>query len=615
MNSPTLLAAAILLPFLRGGWTEPAQDVQDLVQQLRSEKADVRSEARRKLKEAGRSAQPMLERATRDADPDVASTAKELLRILPMMEKLSPALRTAIPGVEERLVLGGREEWTNAFLEALAYDRNTSLRLNPDVRRADLEFLVGPALQGADPGQAQKICRILMGNPLRSAVPELVKLLGSSSCSQLVVAALSGLPFPDTLEAVLPLLKDKSIEARMRAAETLGGLHLPEGGPPLIALLSDPNDQVKAAAIRALGALRCRDAGPELRKCLRLERHRTWSLEALGKVGCKEAVGDIAPYLDAKDQMVRGYAAMALGELGAEETAPRIAKLLIPKPNNQEKYGVALALEALGRLGAKDALPLIRPYADDPSVELRCRAICALATLEDRESAARIVPSLAESDIGVSGAARHALRQFKATEQVPLIVAQIQKDPTRSGVAVSTLGDLRARDAVPAILPLLESNMAHERAVAADALCRLGSDQGTRILLEHRDIWPNLMSLNALRRPEAWAKLEEGVLRESSEGLPVQILESVARQLGLKLDASPHFLQEVLPSQSLCNSYLTVPFFWGRPQPLDLLEWVTALTVSEVILESDRLRWISRDEGRAFWKTWLSERTKPGKPQ
>jgi HEAT repeat protein len=611
MNFPAVLAVAILLPLCAG--TEPAQEFQELVNQLRSEKADVRNDARRKLKEAGRSALPSLERAARDPDPEVASAAKELLRILPIAEKLSPALRAAFPGVEERLALGGDEAWTRAFLEAIGGDPNAPTAPRPDVGRADLEFLVGRAIRGADSGQASNICRALMKRPLRSAIPELAKLLRNPQCSQLAARDLSALPFPETLEAIVSLLKDQSEEARMRAAEALAGLHLPEAGPPLVALLSDPNDQVKNVAIHSLGTLGYRPAGPALRKCLRLESQPTLTLEALGKVGCKEAIGDIVPYLEAKNFLVRGYAAMALGELGAKETAPRIAKLLIPNPDDQEKYGISLALRALGQLGAKDALPLIRPYAGDPHVILRCRAICALAALEDRESAGLIVPALAEGDVGVSRGARHALRRLNASEQVPQILDLVKKDPDRGAEAIATLADLGARDAVPVLVPLLKRPMPYVRAFAAEALCRLGSDQGAQTLLEYRDVTPSLISLNALRQPQVWAKLAEVVFRENPEGRPVQIVESVARELGMKLDVSKPFLEDVVPNHWFGTMYMVVPFYWGQCRPLDVLDWIASLTGSELILESDRLRWVGREEARSFWKAWLEGRAKSGK--
>jgi len=268
---------------------------------------------------------------------------------------------------------------------------------------------------------------------------------------------------------------------------------------------------------------------------------------------------------------------------------------------------------ALGQLGAKDALPLIRAYADDPDVMLRCHAICALAALEDRESAVLIVPALADRDIGVSRGARQALRRLRATEQVPQILNLVKRDPARGAEAMATLADLGARDAIPVLVPLLERAMPHERAAAADALCRLGSDQGAQTLLEHRDITPTLISLNALRQPQRWAELAQVVLRENSKGRPVQIVESVARDVGMNLEVSKPFLEDALPNRAFGTMYMVVPFYWGQSRPLDVLDWISSLTGSELILESDRIRWVGREEARSFWKAWLEGRAKSEK--
>ena len=58
------------------------QEVEDLVRLLRSEKIEERSEAERRLRERGTPALPALEKALKDADPELARRAQRLVREL-----------------------------------------------------------------------------------------------------------------------------------------------------------------------------------------------------------------------------------------------------------------------------------------------------------------------------------------------------------------------------------------------------------------------------------------------------------------------------------------------------------------------------------------------------
>src|SRR4051812_16791112 len=87
-----------------------------LVEKLRSEDPAERDEAARKLKAIGRPAVRDLEEAARDRDVDVSSRAKRIIRVIGVAEKLTPALKTALPGIEERLASDG-ETWTTEFLK------------------------------------------------------------------------------------------------------------------------------------------------------------------------------------------------------------------------------------------------------------------------------------------------------------------------------------------------------------------------------------------------------------------------------------------------------------------------------------------------------------------
>src|SRR5262245_11019265 len=122
--------------------TAAQDDAAALVERLRSESPVERSEALTKLKGLGEAALPALRAAQSDPDPEVAGHAAFLVRRLDVIQRLSPALREAVPGVEDRLATGDDNAWTRLLQELLA-------RRGRKPGRLDLDALAGPALRGA----------------------------------------------------------------------------------------------------------------------------------------------------------------------------------------------------------------------------------------------------------------------------------------------------------------------------------------------------------------------------------------------------------------------------------------------------------------------------------
>src|SRR6185436_13810711 len=122
-----------------------------LVEKLRSENAVERDEATRKLKALGKAAVRELEEAAKDPDIEVSARAKRILRVIGVAGKLTPALKTAFPGIEERF-LAEDETWTAEFLQLA--DAATT---RPEVAAADLEVLAGPAFTHANDHQRLRL--------------------------------------------------------------------------------------------------------------------------------------------------------------------------------------------------------------------------------------------------------------------------------------------------------------------------------------------------------------------------------------------------------------------------------------------------------------------------
>src|SRR6516162_6253624 len=121
-----MMYLVVLLPFLAPQGDDPAA----LIEKLRSEKAEDRGDAERRLKALGKSALATLETAAKDKDPEVAARAKHLLRVLPIGQQLGVGLTTAFPGIDDRLARGDDHTWTETFLEIArrSWDDDKSFR-------------------------------------------------------------------------------------------------------------------------------------------------------------------------------------------------------------------------------------------------------------------------------------------------------------------------------------------------------------------------------------------------------------------------------------------------------------------------------------------------------
>ena len=111
------------------------QSSRDLVERLRSDEVEEREEAARLLREMGRPALADLQKASRDADSEVAGRARRLVRLIYGTENFTPALLESFPGIEERA--------TQAVISRFLFDGN--LRVTHKPEEADL-LLTGKLL-------------------------------------------------------------------------------------------------------------------------------------------------------------------------------------------------------------------------------------------------------------------------------------------------------------------------------------------------------------------------------------------------------------------------------------------------------------------------------------
>lgn len=258
-----------------------------------------------------------------------------------------------------------------------------------------------------------------------------------------------------TVETALANLRGTDLSLRYYAAWWLGKFRVSEPAvvEALIEALEDEADQTELGgyplrrnAARALGKLRDRRAVPGLINCL-----------------------------ECSDFYVREAAAQSLEMLGDSAAIPALMKLL--------KDGVAVAeqvpgrpylvqpceavLEALGTLGATEAIPLIQPFLDHPIKRVHYAATRAMYQLSgDDAYGSRLVEALqgkdvvlrrvALSDLGAIGylPAAEAIATAPAENSFKLMALKGLLEKQLNPVANTTLSDdaIRVIDLMDSLL-------------------------------------------------------------------------------------------------------------------------------------------------------------------
>jgi phycocyanobilin lyase subunit alpha len=200
--------------------------------------------------------------------------------------------------------------------------------------------------------------------------------------------------------------------------------HLAENTPPLnseqaIANLTSPDISLRYYAAWWLGKFRVNSSSAVngLIAALEDETDRTElggyplrrnAARALGKLGDRQAVDGLIKSLDCPDFYVREASAQSLEMLRDPVATPALAKLLeggvaaavqVPgRPHLIQPYEAVL--EALGAIGAKEAIPLIQPFLEHPLPRVQCAATRAMYQLtRDTSYGDRLVLVLDSDDL------------------------------------------------------------------------------------------------------------------------------------------------------------------------------------------------------------------------
>lgn len=178
----------------------------------------------------------------------------------------------------------------------------------------------------------------------------------------------------------------------------------------------------------------------------------------------KKAVDGLAAALESEKPVVRRNAADLLGQLGASETAPAIAKLL------KDKDSRGGALMALGAFKLESSVPSIAELLDAEGSPERLRVLCVvtLGAIGGPEALASLVAHLADKAAAVRFAAQYALEGLRAVETLRALLADPDKRVRLH--ALSALGRLGDRAARADVRPLAGDADPQIRGFAVEAL-------------------------------------------------------------------------------------------------------------------------------------------------
>ncbi|WP_129346559.1 HEAT repeat domain-containing protein [Sorangium cellulosum] len=265
-------------------------------------------------------------------------------------------------------------------------------------------------------------------------------------------------PTDRSVVALGRVLGDPDPHVRLAAAAAMGAAGLPDAVSPLLGHLDDGSPEVRAEVARALGRIgdaravvpligKVQDSVPEVRRA---------TARALGELGDARAAGALTLALQDPSQDVRVEAVTALGRLRSDEATPAIAELAARSPGSPGSFSGArrgdsgtssddvreAALRALGRIGSDAAVKvLLAALAKDDPAAPRSAVRDALVHAGQAAAGGGAGPAA-----GGAGAPRRAVAQA-------LIAAlAAAPSPSTAAGAALVLGELRAREGLPALV-------------------------------------------------------------------------------------------------------------------------------------------------------------------
>ncbi len=276
---------------------------------------------------------------------------------------------------------------------------------------------------------------------------------------------------PDLIDK---LQKDADPEVRSACAYALGNIGAKFAVGPLQEVMENRKEEmpVRLAAAVALGQMGNEQGIKFLIDQLKSsdEKVRAAAVEALRTIG-KPATRLLIEAAQSKDSLQRWGAVAALGETGDPKAVPILLKALRDEDENVR----AVAAASLGKLRyARAARQLVQALADK-SERVQAHAEWALENIGERA-----IPAIMDGAKRTATKLRafRLLGRLKAREAVPLLIEGLKdRKPEIRSMAAWALGEIGDRRAVSALERALEDKAPEVRREAVVALGKLGAEE------------------------------------------------------------------------------------------------------------------------------------------
>jgi putative membrane-bound dehydrogenase-like protein len=243
---------------------------------------------------------------------------------------------------------------------------------------------------------------------------------------------------PETLE---PLVKhfavEKDIPTRADVVHAVASLNTPKAADFLVTVLHDAKnpERLRIEAIAGLEKSKSPSAAARLAEAAAPTEPvavQIRALEALGSTKAPQAKSVCAASLKSVEPSVRKTAANTLAKLGDGKAA----ELLLPLIKDKEPSVRTAAIQALGGLKAKEAIPALMQATGDNAAQFD--AITALAQMPDKRALSAYLTGLSSKNADLRKACREAIASLR-DEVVPTL-EQLAK---RNEIPVAALTELR----------------------------------------------------------------------------------------------------------------------------------------------------------------------------
>ena len=332
------------------------------------------------------------------------------------------------------------------------------------------------------------------------------------------------------------------------------------------------------------------------------KQEKEWACSAVVHLGLRSAAPEVAKLLDDPNPEVRACALETLKAFASPLGVPGYRRALRdPDPNVQ-----ARACEALADLRDRSSIPEIAPLLKSESPFARGQAARALARLGAAEHAKAIGDMLEDKDSSARFYAVQAVADLGTREEATRVRTLLRDpDPDVRFSAIRTLVALEGRDGAAALMGMMDDRIPLIREAAVRALCGLGVREAVPRLL---DLGSDLEVLNGRRRPEAWTRLCSLKFKEPVEGTIADLRVRLEKEVGLKIawpDPAPGEEKWLSTRMRLERNHEPI-------HPVEALRYLV-YGMPGIIVETDRIRFVSEKDAEKFWREWWAAEQKKKK--